>query len=296
VSEARTPLFCDTALAARIEQAEAQLVSTASQAAHRRTAGMDRRTAETSHRPAGKGFVTAIAGGVASFAEDESPFNKVAGLGFGGVPSASELTEVERSFAACGAPVQVELSILADPKIGALLTGRGYRLISFENVLGRALTGEIERVTLPETQIRRSTDGEYEAWLAMMADADLHPDTQGVPWHEEFPAEIIVNATRDLVAAAGVLRYAAVRDGVIAGGATIRMTGGIAQFTGASTAPAYRRRGIQTALTACRLADAAAAGCDLAVVVTQPGSKSQQNVQRQGFDLLYTRAILVKQP
>jgi hypothetical protein len=45
-----------------------------------------------------------------------------------------------------------------------------------------------------------------------------------------------------------------------------------------------------------RLADAATAGCGIAVVTTQPESKSQQNVQRQGFDLLYTRAILVKQP
>jgi hypothetical protein len=33
-----------------------------------------------------------------------------------------------------------------------------------------------------------------------------------------------------------------------------------------------------------------------AVIVTQPGSESQQNAQRQGFDLLYTRAALVKQP
>jgi hypothetical protein len=35
---------------------------------------------------------------------------------------------------------------------------------------------------------------------------------------------------------------------------------------------------------------------DIAVVTPQPGSKSQQNVQRQGFDLLYARAGLVKQP
>ena len=63
-----------------------------------------------------------------------------------------------------------------------------------------------------------------------------------------------------------------------------------------ATAPAHRRRGVQTALLSARLADAAAAGCDIAVATTQPGSKSQQNVQRQGFDLLYTRAILVKQP
>ena len=53
---------------------------------------------------------------------------------------------------------------------------------------------------------------------------------------------------------------------------------------------------LQTALLSARLADAAAAGCDVAVITTQPGSKSQQNAQRQGFDLLYTRAVLVKQP
>ena len=51
---------------------------------------------------------------------------------------------------------------------------------------------------------------------------------------------------------------------------------------------------MQSALLATRLADAAEAGCDIAVVTTAPGSKSQQNVQRQGFYFLYTRAVLVK--
>jgi len=90
-----------------------------------------------------------FAGGVASFAEEDSPLNKVAGLGFGGVPEAAALDEVERAFAACGAPVQVELANLADPAIGVLLTERGYRLVSFENVLGRGLTVESERLTPP---------------------------------------------------------------------------------------------------------------------------------------------------
>jgi ribosomal protein S18 acetylase RimI-like enzyme len=73
------------------------------------------------------------------------------------------------------------------------------------------------------------------------------------------------------------------------------MAEGVAQLTGAATAPTHRRRGVQSALLAARLADAAAAGCDLAVVTTQPASRSQQNVQRRGFDLLYTRAVLVKE-
>jgi GNAT superfamily N-acetyltransferase len=81
---------------------------------------------------------------------------------------------------------------------------------------------------------------------------------------------------------------------VLAGGADFRITDGIAQLAGAATAPAHRRHGVQSALVAARLADAHAAGCDVAVIITQPGSKSQENAQRRGFDLLYTRATLVK--
>jgi GNAT superfamily N-acetyltransferase len=283
VSVVQLPLFCDIALAGRIERAEAQLVAAASEAARRRRADA-------------AGFVIPIAGGVASFAEEGSPFNKVAGLGFGSGPDAAALEEIELAFAACGAPVQIELAHLADPAIGALLTGRGYRLVSFENVLGLALSGEHERVTPPGIEVRLSGDDELETWLDVVVDADLHPDTQGVPSHEEFPREALAGAERDLVTATGVTRYAALRGGVIAGGASFRLAGRIAQFTGAATALAHRRRGVQTALLSARLADAAAAGCDIAVVTTQPGSKSQQNVQRQGFDLLYTRAVLVKQP
>ena len=282
MSAGRLPLFCDTALAERIERAEAQLIARASEAARRRRAD-------------GAGFVIPIAGGVASFAEEGSPFNKVAGLGFGGMPVAVALDEIERAFAARGAPAQIELAHLGDPAIGALLTGRGYRLVSFENVLGLALSGEPERVTPAGVEVRPSGDDELESWLEVQADAVAHPDTQGVPSHEEFPREVIVRAERDL-AAAGVARYAALADGVIVGGASFHLAEGVAQFTGAVTAPAHRRRGVQTALLSARLADAAAAGCDIAVVTTQPGSRSQQNVQRRGFDLLYTRAILVKRP
>jgi ribosomal protein S18 acetylase RimI-like enzyme len=280
VTADRSPLFCDTALAERIERVETQLVAGAAEAAHRRTVDAP-------------GFVIPIAGGVASFAEADSPFNKVAGLGFDGVPSTDALAEIEQAFADCAAPVQVELAHLVDPAIGALLTERGYRLESFENVLGLALHGRYERVTPPGIEVRSSGDDEFEEWLDVQADAVAAPDTQGVPWHEEFPREVYQRAERDL-AAAGVVRYAATHDGVIVGGASFRMAEGIAQFAGAATGPAFRRRGIQTALLTARLADAAAAGCDVAVITTQPGSKSQQNAQRQGFDLLYTRAVLVK--
>ena len=275
------PLFCDIALAGRIERVETELIAGSSEAARRRAGAA--------------GFVIGVAGGVASFAGEGSPYNKVAGLGFGGVPDASALDEIERAFAAAGAPVQVELAHLGDPAILAVLAARGYQLESFENVLGRALAGEPERVTPPGVEVRLSTEDEAETWLDVVAEGSAHPDAQGVPWHEEFSREAIIEAERDSIAV-GCVRYAALRDGIIVGGATMRTAEGVAQLTGAATVPAHRRRGVQTALLSARLADAAAAGCDVAVITVQPGSKSQQNAQRQGFDLLYTRAVLVRQP
>ncbi len=59
----RLPLFCDTAPAGRIERADAQLIASASQAARRRRADVS-------------GLVNPVAGGVASFAEEGSPFKR----------------------------------------------------------------------------------------------------------------------------------------------------------------------------------------------------------------------------
>ena len=271
-------LFCDIEMAARLERLEAELIARGSDAARRR--GADPR-----------GFARPLAGGVASFADVDSPLNKVAGLGFGGIPTAADLDQVERDFAVCGSPVQAEVSTLADPAIGDLLTGRGYRLVSFEDVLGCRPGPATDAPS--EVEVRRATADEFDEWLELVADAFAVADTQGVASHEDFPRETVLNAMRDM-ADTGLRHYLALRDGVPAGGASMRVADGVAQLTGAATRPEHRRRGVQSALLGARLSEAAYEGCDLAVVTTQPGSKSQQNVQRQGFDLLYTRAILLK--
>ncbi|MDT5329582.1 MAG: hypothetical protein QOF31_879 [Mycobacterium sp.] len=266
-------------LADRIERVETQMITAATEAAHQRVGAA--------------AFVIPVAGGAACYAEDGSPLNKIVGLGFGGVPSGEALDEIERAFAARAVATQVELTNLADPAIGATLTSRGYQLVSFENVLGRSLPGELQPVTPPGVEVRLSDD--RAAWLDVVVDGFAHPDVEGVPSHEEFPREILQNVIGD-TEQAGATPYLAYRDGIVAGGGSVRLSEGVAQLTGAATSPAHRRHGVQTALLSVRLADAARAGCDIAVVVTQPGSKSQQNVQRQGFHLLYTRAVLVKSP
>jgi GNAT superfamily N-acetyltransferase len=275
------PLFCSVELCARVERAEAQMI----------VAGTDAALRSDPKRA----FTTPVAGGFACFAQDGAPFNKVVGLGFGGVPEQSALEHIESAYAQRGAAVQVELAQLADPEIASALTGRGYRLVGFENVLGRRLPGDGMPPAPAEVEVRRCGDDQLDTWIDVVVTGFAHPDDQGVATHEEFPREIVERAERDLVAA-GASTYLAFRDGVVAGGGGLRVTDGVAQLVGAATAPEHRRRGVQSALLATRLIDAARAGCDIAVVTTAPGSTSQQNVQRQGFHLLYTRAVLVKVP
>jgi GNAT superfamily N-acetyltransferase len=96
--------------------------------------------------------------------------------------------------------------------------------------------------------------------------------------------------------ARGMARYLARREGAAAGGASMRTFDGVAQLCGAGTLREHRRRGVQAALLERRLAEAAREGCELAVVTTLPGSKSQENVLRTGFELVYVRAILRREP
>jgi len=198
---------------------------------------------------------------------------------------------------------RVELATLADPSVGTLLTRRGFELAGYENVLGLALTTHVVgRLRLAHEAdeargviVRRTGEDEIRPWIETVADGFSHPDQfDGPPPTESFNREMVVDVFSQSSLVPGMALYLARRDGVVAGGGAIRISEGLAQLSGASTLPAHRRRGVQSALLRARLLNAARQGCDLAVVTTEPASKSQQNVQRAGFALLYARAVLIR--
>jgi GNAT superfamily N-acetyltransferase len=272
-------MFCPVELAARIELAECRLVIDGCASVAKRVAGVS---------------VETIAGGVAAFAEPGSPLNKLVGLGFEAFDQAA-FVAIEQAHAERGAAVSVEVATLADPALANWLTQRGYALVGVENVLGRSLPIEPREPSgSAGLQIGVDEDG-FDAWLEVMIDGFAAPDVQGVPTHEAFDRTAIESTIRDFAEADAVVRYLARLDDQRVGAATMRMFEGIAQLCGAATLPSHRRRGVQSSLLERRLVDAGREGCDVAVVTTLPGSKSQHNVQRQGFALLYARNILRRQ-
>jgi predicted acetyltransferase len=70
---------------------------------------------------------------------------------------------------------------------------------------------------------------------------------------------------------------------------------GVAKLCSASTRIKFRKIGVQTALLHTRLVEAQTAGCDLAHVLVSPNNlSSQRNIERAGFKLAYTKAVLVQ--
>ena len=279
----RGTLFAGTALARRIERAEVSLSTDIAEAVIARGS------------VAGS-FSTTIAGGVAVFTGPESPVTKVIGLGFDGAADPGELTRIEQDYFARGGTVRAEVATLADPAIFEQLTTRGYVLGRIENVLGLVLDGRAAPARGPDG-LTIGRPASMEEWRTIVLDGFEVPDT-GVPSApgESFPRGALEAIFQDVARARGFRHYLARLGDEPAGGGSLRIFDGIAQLAGASTLPRFRRRGIQSAMLEARLADAAEAGCDLAVVTTEPGSKSQQNAQRAGFSLLYARAILTKRP
>jgi GNAT superfamily N-acetyltransferase len=272
-------MFCDVALAARIEAAEARLVAEAA-------ASVTRRVADAS--------VIEVGGGVAAFTEAGSPLNKVAGLGFAAL-AAEAWTAVELEHARRGAPIQVELSTLADPQLATFLCARGYRLVGVENVSGSSLASP-PAPGAPDIAIEVVASERLQQWLDVMVSGFGAADAGGAGVPESFDAAVVERVVRDFATARGVTLFLARRNGEPAGAASMRIDTGIAQLCGAATLPSQRRRGVQSALLRHRLRHAAAAGCDVGVVTTQPGSKSQQNVQALQFSLLYARNVFVREP
>jgi hypothetical protein len=74
---------------------------------------------------------------------------------------------------------------------------------------------------------------------------------------------------------------------IAAGG--FQMYDDICILAGASTIPDARRMGAQNALLAARLQFALDHGCRLAMMCALPGSQSQKNAQKNGFQIAYTR-------
>jgi GNAT superfamily N-acetyltransferase len=202
-------------------------------------------------------------------------FNRVIGLS---EHEADQLDGLLAFYRGVGLRGYLELTPgLATEELPRRLSERGAYHCGFHAVTWGTPTTE-NRAPAPGVQVRPVAQGEVDVFLSALLEGF------GVP------ATIATNM-KFWYGAPGWHLYLATVDGVPAGGAVLYEDDGIGYMATASTIPAMRGRGCQTALLNCRIADAARHGCELLMAQCAFGSVSQQNMQRVGMEMAYTKAI-----
>jgi hypothetical protein len=267
-----TAPLLDLALARRVELAEAHAAVHCASALEQLPSGA-------------QAAVEHIAGGFAMYCGANSPVTQAIGLGLDGPVGEAEFNRLEEFYRSRNEAVRVETCPLADASLIRRFGERGYRVTEFSNVMVLPLNGSglsnVATTDLPAgVTIERIGNEQMDLWTLTVA--------QG--FSENFPVtHEILGVMKMFALGSNVQCYLARVDGAVAGGATLALREGVAGLFGASTLPAFRNRGVQTALLKERLVRAVAGKCDLAVCIAQPGSISQRNVTRRGFSVLYTR-------
>jgi hypothetical protein len=263
--------FVDHTLATRLEDAQAW------RAVHYARASLKQSGAEN-------GAVVGVAGAPVIYGGEGIPVNRAISLGMHGPVSENDLDVIEDFYALRHTDTVIDLCPLADASLLRALQGRGYALRGWMNMLFLPLPATLAGVN-PALRVSRATPDQAELWIRTSA--------RGFDETDDVAASTLRILAPNFYAENAHCYFAWLNDLPVGTGG-MYLHNQIAEFGGASTLIHYRRRGVQGTLLQQRLADAHALGCDIAAVLTTPGSASQRNMQRHNFQLAYTRAIFAR--
>jgi GNAT superfamily N-acetyltransferase len=260
-------MFADLALAQRLERTEG-------------SACMQFAAARKRLFPESAADWMEVGGAIAVFDGVGSPVTQCFGLGIFEALTGSTLDTIEQFFFDRGATADLEISPLAGVPAVDLLCLRHYRPIEMSSVMYRGVERP-EGDAPSNVRARVCGDNEVELWNEISARGWAHDRPDFLDYLRESGA--IMTARAESVS------FLAEFDGRPGAAGSLCIHGGVALFAGAATAPEFRRRGLQGALLRARMEYAADHGCDIAMMVAEPGSNSQRNAERKGFRIAYTR-------
>lgn len=224
-----------------------------------------------------------VGGAYAMFDGVGSPLTQTFGLGIFEETTNGNLERLEWFFKDRGADVFHEVSPMAGLSLLSVLDERGYRPIELTNVMYQELApgNWLDRPTNPAVSVRRIHDGEADLWAAVAA--------EGWSTEHESLGEFMLAFGKIAARAAGGHPFIAELGGRSVGAGGFAIYDDVCLLSGATTIVDARRQGVQNAMLAARLAYAAEHDCRLAMMCALPGSQSQKNAQRNGFNIAYTR-------
>lgn len=260
----RVTVDSDTAILARIERAVAQNL-------------LDYVRAVQSVAPEVQAAAIACAGGVAAFTGIGSPLTTIKGAG-PDIPD-DDIAAAEVFFQGRGIKqIVFELAPWIPERSVERLLRRGYGLAGVEDVVVRSKPFDASVSSRPVASVSA------EEWPALQLAVNDAPDTP--VWSAVIRASAQVREAIRL----------GVRDenGMWIACAELFPVGDVALFANDATLKSARGRGAQTATIHHRLGEAAARGFVCIAAEVTPGSTSERNYLRCGFQLLYARSHYVR--
>jgi Acetyltransferase (GNAT) family len=263
-------IFADFNLSQRIERTEARITA----------AFVDSRKKISPESNAAR---IEVAGAFALFDGIESPCTQTFGLGMFGEVTGENFDEIEAFFKERNSPILHEVSPLADASVLALLNERGYKPIEYTNVMFQTIGKDFDPQLALNPKITTKIIGEDE--ILMWAETSANGWITEMPDHVDFMKEFgRISANCD-----GCYSFLAESEEKPIATGALFIFDGVAEAAGASTIPAGRKQGAQTALLDARLRFASEKGCDIVIMGASPGSQSQKNAEKNGFRIAYTR-------
>jgi GNAT superfamily N-acetyltransferase len=226
----------------------------------------------------------AISGGVAVYCGSDSPLTHALGIGMHGPVTVDDMEELEDFFHERDAPIIVDLCPYAHPTLRELLSSRGYRILEFVNVMARALPPDEPLPPLPSlVSVRRAEPPEREVFINTVIGGFFGRDRLN-------EQEIELGSTLFHMPCSSV--FLAYLDEQPVGGGGMSVRNRVASLFSDATHERFRGRGVQSAVIRARVEGAIEAGCDLIAACTVPGSGSQRNYEKLGFQVAYTKLTM----
>lgn len=219
--------------------------------------------------------------------------NATFGAGIDQEVTARQVGELIDFYAQADIEPRVELCPFAHASLITELGKAGFVIKCFENVFYRPLDpAETVRAPFdaPPDLVIRIVDRENESDVERFTLASIGPF---LPDGATITKGML-ETTRRVARHPRCICIMAELDGQIVSTGAMENHESISALFALSVLKEYRRRGIQQALMAWRLNEAARRGARFATIGARPGIGTERNARRMGFQVAYTKAILIK--
>jgi GNAT superfamily N-acetyltransferase len=208
--------------------------------------------------------------------------NRAMGVGVGEPARTADVDFIVDFYASHSLRAEIELCPYADDVVRARAAELGFGLDWFRTVYARTIASRSPGSPRDDLEFTRVDASNFDTWAGIWIAQSSDPDTE-----RRF--------TRARHAKPGECDFVVSVDGLPAAVCSVSIHDGLADLGGMFTRTEYRGRGLQAACLAHRMAFAAESGCDLALAGATPGTASARNIERAGFEALYTSVALVRE-